>query len=229
MVYDKKLGIIVNPARSQDAASPITGAAIRSLRDAFLSDLLPRLAQMRNVRCNVFYPGDPPGDIIRIIPKGYTVDALSGGSGRGRLTGAFDLLFGGPNRGCILVNADCPDLPVQYVKRAFSKLKHKDVVAGPAPDGRLYLIGLRGPVRELVDGLDWDRSDAVTWTVEQTRAAGLTLSVLPLWYRADTIETLTLLRDLIKARRLEKSGRFPVTEAALEKTLGRPHDQGSET
>jgi glycosyltransferase A (GT-A) superfamily protein (DUF2064 family) len=231
MAYDKKLGVVVGLPRPDDKDLPRAAPGERKLREAFLADLLDRLGKMKSISITVFYPEGlsegPPELLTRLLSKRYiTFQAVE--SGPEKPADALGSLFGGPNRGCVVISGDCPDLPVQYIKRAYSKLKHKDAVVGPTSDGRLYLFGLKQPAPGLLDGIDWDRPNALAQTVERIKSAGLTLSVLPLWYRADTIETLTLLSDLLKAKRYEKRCNLPATEAALAETLKSAGDPPSD-
>ena len=129
---------------------------------------------------------------------------------------AFDELLGGEGETAVIIGSDSPDLPVQYIKRAFLKLKHKDVVLGPAADGGYYLVGLRKPAPAIFEDIEWGGPVVLSRTIERIQSQDLTLSLLPLWYDVDTPASLQLLRDLIQARKVEKSGRLPATEAVLE-------------
>jgi glycosyltransferase A (GT-A) superfamily protein (DUF2064 family) len=137
------------------------------------------------------------------------------------MAAALDRLLDGPNRGAVVIDSTCPDVPIQYIKRAYTKLKHKDVVVGPTPDGRLYLAGLKTPAPGIFPGVDWNEPNALAETVRRVRAGGLTLAVLPLWYRADSLESLRLLYDLISAKRLEKGGGVFTSGKVLAEILKR--------
>jgi glycosyltransferase A (GT-A) superfamily protein (DUF2064 family) len=67
----------------------------------------------------------------------------------------------------------------------------------------------------MFEGIDWGGSGVFGQTVRRIRGLGRSLALLPLWYDVDTPESLDLLRSMTDARRLEKSGRIPETEAAL--------------
>jgi glycosyltransferase A (GT-A) superfamily protein (DUF2064 family) len=130
------------------------------------------------------------------------------------------LLDGRRDRCAVVIGAHSPDLPLQYLKRAYSKLKHKDVALGPDPGGRCYLVGLRKTASCLFTDIDWNEPSVLREILARVRTGGLSVSVLPLWYVVDTPESLALLAHLIEARRLERSGRFPATESVL-KELGK--------
>ena len=54
--------------------------------------------------------------------------------------------------------------------------------------------------------MDWNQPNALAETVRWVESSGLSLAVMPLWYKADSLESLRVLHDLISAKRLEKGG-----------------------
>ncbi|MGD8413151.1 MAG: TIGR04282 family arsenosugar biosynthesis glycosyltransferase [Candidatus Latescibacterota bacterium] len=224
MAYEKQLGVFVKPPRPGEVKTrltpPLSPEEASRLYRAFTVDLLARLGRIKKVRGTVFYAGGDASDLTNVLPKGYSVSAQEGGTLGERLAAAFRRLLSGDGRSAVIIGSDSPDLPIQYVKRAFLKLKHKDVVLGPAADGGYYLVGARSPVPAIFEGIDWGGSSVLHQTLRQIEKNNLTLSVLPLWYDVDTPESLRLLRDLMGARRIERSGRLMATEAALSEILG---------
>lgn len=55
----------------------------------------------------------------------------------------------------ILIGTDCPDLTGAILATAFQFLENVDIVIGPAQDGGYYLLGLRYPIPELFEHIDW--------------------------------------------------------------------------
>lgn len=67
----------------------------------------------------------------------------------------------------LIVGSDCPLLDGDYVDRALQSLYGgAEVVLGPASDGGYVLIGMRNPLPQVFDDIDWG-SDQV---LSQTRA-----------------------------------------------------------
>jgi rSAM/selenodomain-associated transferase 1 len=182
---------------------------------AFVRDLFVRVGKLKKVRGTVFYAGGRPEKLTGLIPKNYEVTPQIAGTLGDRLAAAFDELLDDESRAAVVIGSDSPDVPVQYIKRAFLRLKHKDVVLGPAADGGYYLIGLRAPAAAIFEGIHWSGSCVLEQTLERIETQGLSLSLLPLWYDVDTPASLQLLRDMIRARRIERSGRLMTTEAIL--------------
>ncbi len=104
----------------------------------------------------------------------------------------------------VLVGADLPTLSPADVADAFRLLADHDMVLGPADDGGYYLIGLRGPWREVYEGL----FDAIPWSTEEVfsitfhRAAEMGLSCGLLSKRED-IDTFDALSRLLLSESLD--------------------------
>lgn len=55
----------------------------------------------------------------------------------------------------ILIGTDCPELTGAILATAFQSLENVDIAIGPAQDGGYYLLGLRYPIPEIFDHIDW--------------------------------------------------------------------------
>jgi rSAM/selenodomain-associated transferase 1 len=220
VVYFKRLGIFVKvpePGRVKTRLVPPLGPdeACR-LYHAFLADLLPRLGQLRKVATTVFYEGDDPAPLRELLPPRAELVAQKGRDLGARLANAFEQLLGEPREMAVIVGSDSPDLPLPFIKRAFLKLKHRDVVLGPASDGGYYLVGLKRRVPEFFDNISWGTDTVLEQTLQQVATHELTCSLLPLWYDVDDAHSLALLRTMLLGRRLERRGRLHHTEAVLD-------------
>lgn len=225
MAYERHLGVFVRvpePGKVKTRlVPPLSGEDACRLYSAFVHDLFERLGRLKKIRGTVFYAGDDLGSLRAIVPKSYNVVRQEGATLGERLQAAFDDLLAGEDRTAIVIGSDSPDIPIQYIKRAFLKLKHKDVVLGPASDGGYYLVGLKAPAPQIFDDIEWGGHLVLQQTLERIKSQELTLSLMPLWYDVDTPASLQLLADMIDARRVERSGRLMATEAVLSDLLGR--------
>jgi rSAM/selenodomain-associated transferase 1 len=219
MAYQKRLGVFVRVPEPGTVKTrlcpPLSGEEACRLYSAFIRDLLDRVGKLKKVRRTVFYAGSDPQKLTDLITTDYELCPQRGDTLGERMAGAFDRLLDAECRAAVIIGSDSPDVPVQYLKRAFLRLKHKDVVLGPAADGGYYLVGLRMRAPEIFEGVEWGDNGVLGQTVERIQARGLSLSLLPLWYDVDTAASLQLLRDMIRARRVERSGRLMATEAVL--------------
>ncbi len=123
---------------------------------------------------------------LRLIPQ------TNGDFGE-RLAQIFKGLHEEGARGMIILGADHPNLPADYLKQAVKTLRsgRDQVVLGPTEDGGYYLIGLNRPHPELFDGIPWSSSSVLTATQERAQAFGLPVKLLPPWYDIDRPEDLS--------------------------------------
>jgi uncharacterized protein len=104
----------------------------------------------------------------------------------------------------LYVGIDCPSLDVAYLERAAVELGRHDTVLGPAADGGVVLMGVRGAWPALAK-LPWSTSALFESLLGACAAAGST-AVLPRRSDVDTVEDLVALRgellgDVRPARR----------------------------
>lgn len=213
-----KLGIFVRvPAvgtvktRLWSALSP---EAACDLYRAFLGDLFERLQHVK-AAVTVFYGGDAPGELSSMLPRPWPLVAQSEGDLGVRMSAALRHLLSGPASRAVLIGSDSPDLPLPYLKRAFQRLKHSDVVIGPAMDGGYYLIGTRSAVPAIFEGVEWGSNRVLAQTIDAVAQQDLNASLLPPWYDVDDPQSLELLRALCAARRISGGVRLRRIEAWL--------------
>jgi glycosyltransferase A (GT-A) superfamily protein (DUF2064 family) len=92
----------------------------------------------------------------------------------------------------LYVGIDCPSLDTAYLERAAAELGHHDTVLGPAADGGVVLMGVRGGWPALAE-LPWSTSALFESLLAACTAAGST-AVLPQRSDVDTVEDLAVLR-----------------------------------
>lgn len=218
-MHYNKLGIFAREPRPGEVktrlAPPLSPESACNLYVAFLTDLFTRLRKISKLRMSLFYAGGPPEQLSILAPKHASLVAQAQGSLGDRLAAAFDHLLksDGP---AVVIGTDSPDIPVQYIKRAFTKLKHKDVVLGPAADGGYYLIGLRRSDPRVFENIRWSEPTVFAETLCAIESAGLSLATLPIWYDVDDEASLATLKSMVHARRLARRDRLHAIEAVLD-------------
>lgn len=193
---------------------PLSPDSAVELYRAFLGDLFERLVQTKSSP-TVFYSGNEAGELAALMPKPWPLVAQVSGDLGARMVAAFDHLLAKPGDRAVIIGSDSPDLPLMYLKRAFQRLKHRDVVLGPAMDGGYYLIGLRARAPKLFEKIAWGESTVFAQTTGVIAREGLSLSLLPPWYDVDDSRSLDLLRALCAGRQLAGGVRLPRTEKLL--------------
>lgn len=218
MAYYKKIGVFLEPpGGTPDEAGTSAGGIPAPLSAAFARDLLERLDRLKKCAGTVFHRGGYPDGLDQCLPRNYTLASLEGSTAAERLYNAFTALLT-EERDCAIIIGTCsPDLPLQYIKRAFLKLKHKDVVLGPAPRGGLYLAGLKYPPPPLFGHLPGGGETVFQDALDVIGRDNLSLALMPLWHVIASDAEVGLLKTLLHARRLEKSGRLMNTEHELQR------------
>jgi rSAM/selenodomain-associated transferase 1 len=93
----------------------------------------------------------------------------------------------------VLIGSDSPDLPAEFITRAFEILRATDVVLGPAHDGGYYLLGVRSMQPILLERIHWSTAVVAQQTRARAAEAGLHVADLPPWHDLDTVADLQAL------------------------------------
>lgn len=203
-----------DPGRVKTRLGLAAGVAARAA-EAFLRDTLGRGSAVAARRVVVFAPADAADRFAGLVPSGWTCEPQADGDLGDRLT-AFFAHHLPTGEAVIAVGADSPTLPVEYVGQAIALLDDADVVLGPACDGGYYLVGLRGELPPLFDGIDWSTASVLAQTVAALSEPRWRVRLLPPWYDVDTPADWELLRGHVAAlRRAGVDPGVPHTEAVL--------------
>jgi rSAM/selenodomain-associated transferase 1 len=90
----------------------------------------------------------------------------------------------------VIIGSDCLELTAGIIDKAFSTLKRKDAVIGPARDGGYYLLGIKQFHPELFAGKQWSTSTVYPYTIADLRALGLSYTTLPVLSDIDDVDDL---------------------------------------
>jgi len=123
------------------------------------------------------------GDGPRYLPQ------ASGDLGM-RMRDAFDRAFTDGADRVVIVGSDLPELSAPLLHRAFHLLDTHPAVVGPARDGGYYLLGLRGMIGGIFDGIEWSTPGVLAATLDRLRAAGVEPAMLETLSDVDTVEDL---------------------------------------
>jgi rSAM/selenodomain-associated transferase 1 len=194
-------------------ADPARAAAVAR---AFLDDTVARLTALPCRRVLAFAPDAAGADFAELAAGRFDLVPQGDGDLGCRMKRfVADRLSEGAER-VVLVGADCPTLPVEYVESAFTELATAEVVLGPAADGGYYLLGCARRVPPVFDGVPWGTADVLRATVARLAGHPGRLALLPIWYDVDTPDDWALLRGHVAAlRRAGVEPGVPHTEALL--------------
>jgi rSAM/selenodomain-associated transferase 1 len=135
-----------------------------------------------------------------------------------RMENAFQQFFKEGFRKVVIIGTDAPTLSIALIEEAFRRLTDLPVVLGPSADGGYYLIGLRGPVPGLFQGIAWGTAQVLSRTLEILEARAIDRLLLPLWRDLDRPEELAPLLGEIESLR-KRGESYPEETLRLLRSL----------
>ena len=190
------------PGRVKTRLATVIGDGLAAqFYEACLEDLIPRFQEIAARRVLAYTPDDERSRQFfqRLAAGRFELWAQPDGTLADRMRSFFAAF--GPEP-VVLVGSDSPTLKQCDVQRALSALKTVDCVLGPATDGGVYLIGLRGGPWPIFDAVAWSTSRVLEQSVAAAQRCGAAVEMLPLWYDIDTLEDVHFLRGHLAALRL---------------------------
>jgi len=164
------------------------------LYTCFLSDSLDKICAVKSAdRFVGIYPSNLSGYFERLDPSlSINVFTQKGKDLGERMLNAFSARFAEGYERVVIIGSDSPSLPLAYIMRAFSS--ELDVTLGPSADGGYYLIGMRGKLVNLFDGIAWGENTVLEETRQKLGESGASMELLPVWYDVDRSDDLRFLK-----------------------------------
>jgi uncharacterized protein len=170
---------------------------------AFLGDTLDRAATVQAERIIAFAPEEGRAWFETAAAGRFDLQPQVDGDLGRRMQAFFDQQVGRGADCTVIIGADSPTLPVEFIHEAFEAFDlGADVVLGPASDGGCYLIGF-GPLGlepTCFEGIQWSSAHVLAQTVGRLGPA-MSLRLLPPWYDVDTLADWQMLCGHIVAMR----------------------------
>lgn len=95
-----------------------------------------------------------------------------------RMQHAFETGFEKGFRNIIIIGSDMYDLETKDLENAFSILKNKEYVIGPASDGGYYLLGMRTLEPKIFQNKNWGTSTVLQETLNDLKGKNIALTDL---------------------------------------------------
>lgn len=171
------------PALGEEGAAELYSAF---LRDAFA--LAEHVSHLRDTVEPIlwFTPRDDRGAFRDTVPAGVRSVAQRGDGLGERLVECFRDARALGFESVVVIGADSPTLPPEFVLNAFGALAaSSDLAVGPTEDGGYYLIGAKNLHERVFVGVEWSTNRVFAQTTERAAAARLALHELPRWYDVD--------------------------------------------
>lgn len=194
-------------------AASIGAARAAALQQLFFRFLVTRLADSAERCAVVFSPSERNAEFRLASGDGWHLCPQSEGDLGARLRHHVQAALNDGVEQIVIVGADSPTLPMEYVEQAFRSLESHSVVLGPSQDGGYYLVGTSG-TPPIFEDIDWGTESVLQQTMEHLKRASISYTLLPEWY---DIDTLSDLEQLICE--LDNAPTANVTERALRKEL----------
>jgi len=186
---------------------------------AFLLDTLERVTHLKNVATRhviAYAPDEAQAHFTALVKGSFELRPQGDGDLGRRLSEFLHAEVADGADGIVVLGTDSPNLPIEYIDKAFTELHRADLVLGPATDGGLYLLACGKPVPPVFEGVSWGKSRVLDEVVARLPMGGWRLKLLPPWYDIDTPEDWNMLRGHVTAmRRAGIDPRIAHTEEVL--------------
>ena len=169
-----------------------------TIQREFLGHLLHRFRSTADCRTLVFWPPEKEREFQEFIPRQWGMACQKAGELDTKLSHFLKSRFPQHPERMVVVGADSPDLPQEFLGEAFGLLNRHNVVLGPSLDGGYYLVGLNAYV-PIFDDIAWSTAAVFDQTVEHLRRQEIDFAVLKAWEDVDDWPSLqSLLHRLQK-------------------------------
>ncbi|GBE05662.1 MAG TPA: glycosyltransferase [Nitrospirae bacterium] len=89
-----------------------------------------------------------------------------------------------------LAGVDIPELTGSIILKAFELLSGNDIVYGPAGDGGYYLVGIKKPVKEIFNDIQWSTERTLEQCMDKAKQFGYSVVFTKTLSDVDTPEDL---------------------------------------
>ncbi len=182
-------------------ASTLGNKQALALHEAFLLDTLGWLRPLARagwvVRVEWSEPFRPRGELRRALRGMRCGIQTTGGLGK-RIESALRRRLDAGAECALAIGSDSPHIGREPLRRARTRLRHADVVLGPALDGGYYLVGVRQVRHRWFQGIRWGTARVLRQTLSKLRMDSARVHLLE---RAQDLDTPANLRELEKRLR----------------------------
>ena len=180
---------------------PMSAKEAAGLYESFLLDALALARAVPDVKAIIAYSPPDARDYFQQLAPDFALFPQLGDSLGERLDAVLTASLNLGYDRVAAINSDSPNLPAEYIARAFDLLHDEalDVVFGPCDDGGYYLIGVKAPHPRLVRDVQMSTPHVLRDTLAVAKREGLTTKLLPMWYDVDAISDLQRLQTDLEA------------------------------
>ena len=175
-------------------SSLLDAPTILSLYHHFLRDSIEKVDSILEVDRFIGIASTPTSDYFEDVSRNYPIRLfIQEGENLGeRMRQTFQDRFEEGYERVVIIGADSPTLPTAYIEQALQS--EKEVVIGPSTDGGYYLIGMKGKVTDIFEGVSWGTDRVLSETLNALEDQQAQAELLPVWYDVDLPEDLRFLK-----------------------------------
>ena len=246
MTAAKKKGAVVaiciqEPAEDGSSMDfgPIKGDDIRFLHQAFITDTINNAFAILDVDVRLYHMNaagrkrlvkivsdyikkKADGKIAEAMKSRFTQIEMSKGRWGVRIEKVFEECFKEGYDSVLVVGSRTPTITPAMMKTALKVLSNSDAVFGPTPEGRYYIIGMRGKYHIKLSEFDWKSPSIYSEVADAFTNKELAWSELEIWYAVDTTDDLEIMvRDINQFRFEDDEKTSRETEKVMERILAR--------
>lgn len=159
---------------------------------ALRNDTIERFASLGFAHTIMFARNEEQANELKTQYALLKVMTQAGDTPAERLSYAIEDGFEAGFRQIMLLCSFLPTLPIRFVSSGFTLLDMFDdaLVIGPTTRGGYYTLGMRRPLSELFDYLDFMREDVYEESLRRISATDYALYTLPNWHGLKNLEDL---------------------------------------
>jgi rSAM/selenodomain-associated transferase 1 len=150
-----------------------------------LAATLARFAHLADHRVVAFTPTERRDDFAHLADSAWRLEPQIDGHLGHRIEHFFSRALAQGFERAVLIGADTPTVPVEFVTGAFQLLTRRSVVFGPAADGGYYLVGAARRVPPIFIDIPWGTPNVWISTRHCLEQAGIAWAEVPTWWDVD--------------------------------------------
>jgi Uncharacterized protein conserved in bacteria (DUF2064) len=217
----------------------IKGDSLRFLHQAMITDTIVSCLSVDDVDVRLYHVDDPDRsrlvgiicDYLKTKMSGPRADyfskhfsryALEKTSWGKRIQHVFADCFKQGYKNVLVIGSRTPTVTPAMMQRALRMLKECDVVFGPTPEGRYYIIGMSGELHVDMSSFNWKSPAIYSDITEAFNEKDLAWSELEIWYCIESMDEIEMMvRDINQYRFEGNEETARETEVVMERILAR--------
>lgn len=153
----------------------------------------------------IFYTPEDKDNVLKNILGDKFKYKIQEGNGLGeKMYNAIEYVIDKKYKSCILIGTDIPFLKEDDLRKAFKILRKKDIVLGPTVDKGYYLVGMKNPIKEVFENVQYGYGNVLDDTIASINNSNLTYDLTNENVDIDEKEDLFYFYNEIKKENVSK-------------------------